>query len=193
MAMAATWRRDGAEGLMMSAMTTTGRTTVVGMFRDQGRAQGAIQALKDAGFAANDISLLTSNREQTQTLAADTGTHAGDAAGTGAVAGGLLGGVGGWLVGIGALAIPGVGPFIAAGAIGTALAGAAIGAGVGAIAGALVGLGIPREEADWYETEVRGGGTLVAVQAAGRYDEAHALLHRYGAYDIEHREGVVVA
>ena len=76
-------------------------------------------------------------------------------AATGAVAGGILGGLGGWLVGIGALAIPGVGPFIAAGAFATALGGAAIGAGVGAIAGALVGMGVPEEHAKYYEGEAK--------------------------------------
>jgi hypothetical protein len=90
-------------------------------------------------------------------------------------------------VGIGALAIPGVGPFIAAGAFGAALTGAGIGAGVGAIAGALVGMGIPKEEAEYYEGEVRRGRTLVTVKADGRYAEAREVLTRHGAYDIENR------
>src|SRR5438105_5947634 len=121
-------------------------------------------------------------------MAEETGTHAGSGAATGAVAGGLLGGLGGWLVGIGALAIPGVGPFIAAGAFATALGGAAIGAGVGAIAGALVGMGVPKEEAEYYEGEVKSGRTLVTVRADGRYDEAQRILRQHGAYDIESRD-----
>src|SRR5690348_16572706 len=134
-------------------MTTTPGTTVVGVFHDAEDARDAIEALKDAGFAAGDIGLLAHDRERGRELAEETGTrsHAGEGAATGLVAGGILGGVGGWLVGIGALAIPGIGPFIAAGALGTALAGAAVGAGVGAVAGALIGLGIPEEEAKYYE------------------------------------------
>src|SRR5204862_18902 len=151
--------------------TSTG-STVVGLFHESWQAQNAIEALKDAGFSAHDISVLMQDRGQTRDFAADTGTNAGAGAATGAVTGGVLGGLGGWLVGIGALAIPGVGPFIAAGALGTALTGAALGAGVGAIAGALIGMGIPEEEAKYYENEVRGGRTLVTVRAEGRYAEA---------------------
>src|SRR6185312_8837138 len=106
----------------------------------------------------------------TEDMAAETGTHAGSGAATGAVAGGVLGGLGGWLIGIGALAIPGVGPFIAAGAFATALGGAAIGAGVGAIAGALMGMGVPEEHARYYEGEAKAGRTLVTVRADDDYD-----------------------
>ncbi|MBX5493300.1 MAG: hypothetical protein IRZ14_19285 [Chloroflexi bacterium] len=164
------------------------RNVVVGVFRDSERARDAIAALRDAGFRGDDISILMPNTADAEAMAAETGTNAGTGAATGAVAGGILGGLGGWLVGIGALAIPGVGPFIAAGALATALTGAAIGAGVGAIAGALIGLGIPEEEARYYESEVRGGRTLVTVRADGRYDEAQSLLRRHGAYDIQTRE-----
>lgn len=170
--------------------TTNTRDMAVGVFRTHEQARDAIQALKDAGFAASDISLLAADRDRARGLAQETGTHASEGAATGIVVGGILGGIGGWLVGIGSLAIPGVGPFIAAGALGAALTGAAVGAGVGVIAGALIGLGIPRDEAEWYEQEVRGGGTLVAARAGGRYDEAHDLLHRHGAYDVEHRTGM---
>jgi len=166
-------------------MTHEQRSTVVGVFNDRDEARDAIAALKDAGFSAEDISILTPDKRETADLAEETGTHAGSGAATGAVAGGILGGLGGWLVGIGALAIPGVGPFIAAGAFATALGGAAIGAGVGAVAGALVGMGVPEEEAKYYEGEVKSGRTLVTVRAGGRYTEARELLQRYGAYDIE--------
>jgi len=171
-------------------MTTTGRATVVGVFHDMDDARDAVDALKDAGFAANDIGLLAHDRERGREVAEETGTrsHVGEGAATGLVAGGLLGGLGGWLVGIGALAIPGVGPFIAAGALGAALTGAAVGAGVGAIAGALVGLGIPEDEAKYYEGEVRGGRTLVTVRSDGRYDEAREIMRDHGAYDIEDRD-----
>ena len=85
-----------------------------------------------------------------------------------------------------------MGPFIAAGALATTLGGAAIGAGVGAIAGALIGMGIPEEEARYYEEEVRGGRTLVAVRADGRLDEADGILHDHGAYDVQHRDRAAV-
>ncbi|MCA1647613.1 MAG: YsnF/AvaK domain-containing protein [Chloroflexi bacterium] len=166
-------------------MTTTQRSTVVGVFHEREQAREAIEALKTAGFAPDSISILSPDKQATQDMAEDTGTHAGSAAATGAVAGGILGGLGGWLLGIGALAIPGIGPFIAAGAFATALGGAAIGAGVGAIAGALTGMGVPKEEAEYYEGEVKSGRTLVAVRADGRYDEAQRLLRHNGAYDVE--------
>jgi uncharacterized protein (TIGR02271 family) len=164
---------------------TDNRSTVVGVFHDRDEARDAIEALKDAGFAAQDISILSPDKQATADIAEETGTHAGSGAATGAVAGGILGGVGGWLVGIGALAIPGVGPFIAAGAFAAALGGAAIGAGVGAIAGALVGMGIPEEEAKYYEGEVKSGRTLVTVRADGRSAEATQLLRLHGAYDMQ--------
>ncbi|MHB1134364.1 MAG: general stress protein [Chloroflexota bacterium] len=166
----------------------TGRSTVVGLFDDAGRARDAVEALKDAGFQGNEIGILMRDRDKAGEMAKETGTEAGSGAATGLIGGGILGGLAGWLVGIGALVIPGVGPFIAAGALGAALTGAAIGAGVGAIAGALVGMGIPKEEADWYENEVRGGRTMVTVKTEGRYAEARSVLRRYGAYDIENRQ-----
>jgi uncharacterized protein (TIGR02271 family) len=169
-------------------MTMTQRSTVVGVFEDPSAARRAIGLLKDAGFEGESISILTPDKEDTRTMAEETGTHAGGGAATGAVAGGILGGLGGWLVGIGALAIPGVGPFIAAGAFATALGGAAIGAGVGAIAGALIGMGVPEEHAKYYENEVRSGRTLVTVRADGRYDEAQSILRGAGAYDVESRD-----
>jgi uncharacterized protein (TIGR02271 family) len=172
----------------MTTTSTTRGSTVVGVFNDSEDARDAIEALKDNGFAADTISILSPDRQATQAIAEDTGTHAGSGAATGAVAGGILGGVGGWLVGIGALAIPGVGPFIAAGAFATAIGGAAIGAGLGAIAGALVGMGVPEEHAKYYEGEAKAGKTLVTVRADGRYDDAQQILRDHGAYDIESRE-----
>jgi uncharacterized protein (TIGR02271 family) len=168
---------------------TTQRSTVVGVFHERNQAREAIEALKDANFPPESISILSPDKQATETMAEETGTHAGSAAATGAVTGGILGGLGGWLLGIGALAIPGIGPFIAAGAFASALTGAAIGAGVGAVAGALVGMGIPKEEADYYEGEVKSGRTLVTVKADGRYDEAQSILRRHDAYDIQNRAG----
>jgi uncharacterized protein (TIGR02271 family) len=166
-------------------MTNTRGSTVVGVFEERDRARDAIEALKDAGFRADSISVLTPDKQATREIAEDTGSHAAEGAASGAIAGGVLGGLAGWLVGIGALAIPGVGPFIAAGAFATALGGAAVGAGLGAIAGALVGMGVPEEDARYYETEAKAGRTLVTVRANGRYDEAQRILRNYGAYDVE--------
>jgi uncharacterized protein (TIGR02271 family) len=173
----------------MTQSTSTQRSTVVGVFDDREDAREAIEALKDDGFNADSISILSPDKQATQEIAEDTGTHAGSGAATGAVAGGILGGIGGWLVGIGALAIPGIGPFIAAGAFATAIGGAAIGAGVGAIAGALVGMGVPEEHAKYYEGEAKAGKTLVTVRADGRYDDAQQVLREHGAYDVESRSG----
>jgi uncharacterized protein (TIGR02271 family) len=171
----------------MSMSSTTRGSTVVGVFDDREDAREAIEALKDVGFSGDSISILSPDKQATRDIAEDTGTHAGSGAATGAVAGGILGGLGGWLVGIGALAIPGVGPFIAAGAFASALGGAAIGAGVGAIAGALVGMGVPEEHAKYYEGEAKAGKTLVTVRADGRYDDAQRILRDHGAYDVESR------
>jgi uncharacterized protein (TIGR02271 family) len=173
----------------MTMSNTRRGSTVVGVFHDPERAREAIEALKDDGFSGDSISILSPDKHATQEIAEDTGTHAGAGAATGAVTGGILGGLGGWLVGIGALAIPGVGPFIAAGAFATALGGAAIGAGIGAIAGALMGMGVPEEHAKYYEGEARSGKTLVTVRADARYDDAQRILRDYGAYDVESREG----
>jgi len=174
----------------MSMTTTSKGSTVVGVFEDRDDAREAIEALKDDGFAADAISILSPDKQATQQIADDTGTHAGAGAATGAVTGGLLGGIGGWLLGIGALVIPGVGPFIAAGAFATALGGAAIGAGIGAIAGALMGMGVPEEHAKYYADEAKAGKTLVTVRADTRYDDAQRILRDHGAYDVESRNAV---
>ncbi|MCA1644079.1 MAG: YsnF/AvaK domain-containing protein [Chloroflexi bacterium] len=170
------------------SMATSRGSTVVGVFEDREHARAAIEALKEDGFTGDSISILSPDKQATQDMAQETGTHAGSGAATGAVAGGVLGGLGGWLVGIGALAIPGVGPFIAAGAFASALGGAAIGASVGAIAGALVGMGVPEEHAKYYEGEAKAGKTLVTVRADGRYDDAQRILREHGAYDVESRD-----
>jgi Heat induced stress protein YflT len=172
---------------------TAQRETVIGVFNDQMTAQRAIERLKDAGFAPNDIGILMQNQQGAQNLAAQTGTKAGEDAGKGAVAGGILGGLGGLLVGIGALAIPGIGPVVAAGplaaglgaVLGSTATGAVVGAGVGAIAGALIGMGVPENEARVYEDRFRQGRILVTVKAGfNRYDEAWRILRNAGAEDI---------
>jgi uncharacterized protein (TIGR02271 family) len=177
----------------MTMSTRTRGSTVVGVFNDREDAREAIEALKDDGFTGDSISILSPDKQATRDIAEDTGTQAGTGAATGAVAGGILGGLGGWLVGVGALAIPGIGPFIAAGAFATAIGGAAIGAGLGAIAGALVGMGVPEEHAKYYEGEAKAGKTLVTVRADGRYDDAQQILRDHGAYDVESRGSAATA
>lgn len=159
------------------------RDTAVAVFDDRDDAEDAINALRDAGFAADSISVLARNRDTAGRLAEDTGTEAATGAATGAVAGGVLGGVAGWLVGIGALAIPGVGPIIAAGPLAAALGGAALGAATGGIIGALTGAGVPEDEAKFYDEEFRRGGIVVTAQARGRYGEAMSIMHEYGGRD----------
>jgi uncharacterized protein (TIGR02271 family) len=183
-----TW---GAARGDLPTMTTTPRSTVVGVFHDREDAREAIEALKEDDFNPDTISILSPDKQDTEEMADDTGTHAGSGAAGGAMAGGILGGLGGWLLGIGALAIPGIGPFIAAGALASAIGGAAIGAGVGAIAGALMGMGVPKEHAEYYEGEAKAGRTLVTVRAPERYDDAQRILRDHGAYDIESRDAGV--
>ena len=173
---------------------TTQRETVVGVFNDTPTAQAAIKQLKNAGFRSEDIGVLMQNKEGAKDLANQTGTKAGADAGKGAVAGGLLGGLGGLLVGIGALAIPGIGPVVAAGplaaglgaVLGSTATGAVIGAGVGAIAGALIGMGVPENEANVYEQRFNQGNILVTVKSgANRYNEAERILRNAGAEQID--------
>src|SRR5687767_14827506 len=167
------------------------RDTVVAVFDDRDDAQDAINGLRDAGFMADDISILARDRDVSGQLADDTGTEAAAGAATGALAGGLLGGAAGWLVGIGALAIPGIGPIVAAGpiaaALGTAGATAAAGAGVGAltggIVGALTGWGFDEAEAKAYQDGVERGDMLLAVEVpdGDDADRVEDLFKRDGA------------
>ncbi|MGH2351469.1 MAG: general stress protein [Chloroflexota bacterium] len=163
-----------------------GRRAVAGLFRERGDAERAINDLKDAGFRPDDVGVAMRDRNAQGELVQETGTKAAEGAVSGAVGGGLLGGVVGWLVGIGALAIPGIGPVVAGGALatsfgiagGTAVAGAGIGAAAGGLVGALVGIGIPEEEARYFEQGFREGGVLVTVRADGRASDALAILER---------------
>lgn len=133
-----------------------------------------VDQLKTAGFANNDISVLFPDRETTRDFAHEKNTKAPEGAITGAGTGGVVGGALGWIAGIGALAIPGVGPFIAAGPIMAALSGAAVGATVGGIAGALIGLGIPEIEAKRYEGKIKSGNILIAVHTEDADDVRRA-------------------
>jgi hypothetical protein len=127
------------------------------------QAAAIVDRLKEEGFSNNDISALFPDKTGTRDFAVEKGTKAPEGAATGAGTGALLGGTLGWLAGIGALAIPGVGPFVAAGPIAAALSGAAVGGAVGGIAGSLIGMGIPEYEAKRYEGKVKEGGILLSV------------------------------
>jgi hypothetical protein len=142
--------------------------------------------LKSAGFSHNDISVLFPDKTGTKDFAHEQKTKAPEGATTGGVSGGVLGGALGWLVGIGALAIPGVGPFIAAGPIMAALGGAAVGGAVGGLTGALVGLGIPEYEAKRYEGKIREGNILISVHSDNHDQtrQAKEIFEQAGAKDI---------
>lgn len=164
-------------------MHTTHHSTVVGVFENRGQADRAVDDLRRAGFRENQIGVVA--RDSEGTTMTDHEEDSGTLAEEGAVAGAIAGaGVGG-LIGLGVLAgvIPILGPAIAAGTLGTILLNAAGGAAIAGVAGALVGLGIPEEEARFYEGELSSGRYLVTVQADGRHDEAWAILQRHGGYN----------
>jgi hypothetical protein len=147
-----------------------------------------INQLRAAGFKNEDVSVLLPDQGATRDFAHEQHTKAPEGAATGAVAGGILAGALGWLVGIGSLAIPGVGPFIAAGPILAALGGAAAGGAVGVLAGALIGMGIPEYEAKQYEGKVKGGNILISVHAEDSHqrDLAKEIFERFHAADISY-------
>ncbi|WP_338421079.1 general stress protein [Mesobacillus harenae] len=134
---------------------------VVGSYETEREAISAVEQLKADGYRAEDISVISKNHEQIEGVEEETGTKTEEGLAAGAATGGVLGGLTGLLAGIGALAIPGVGPIIAAGPIAATLSGAAVGVGAGGLAGALVGMGIPEEEAEQYEEDVKSGNILV--------------------------------
>ena len=154
--------------------------------KDYAQAEAIVTALRNAGFTNDDISVLLPDKRGTKDFAHAQGTKAPEGATTGAASGGLLGGVLGWLVGIGSLAIPGLGPFIAAGPILAALSGAAVGATVGGITGALVGMGIPEYEAKRYEGKLKSGNVLISVHVENNDEQKRAkdILTQAGAEDI---------
>lgn len=152
------------------------------------QAERIVADLKSAGFSNNDISALFPDKRGTKDFAHEQHTKAPEGAATGAGAGGLLGGTLGWLAGIGSLAIPGLGPFIAAGPIMAALGGAAVGAAVGGLTGTLVGMGIPEYEAKRYEGKIKEGNILISAHAdtSEQIDAAKKIFEAAGARDISY-------
>jgi hypothetical protein len=150
------------------------------------QAEDIVSQLKSEGFSNDDISVLFPDKTGTKDFAHEKHTKAPEGTVRGAGTGGVLGGVLGWLAGIGTLAIPGLGPFIAAGPILAALSGAALGAAVGGVAGALVGMGIPEYEAKRYEGRVREGNFLISVHVenAKEGERVKDVFKEAGAQDI---------
>lgn len=161
-------------------------TAVFGIYPSYANVESGVDGLKAAGFSNRDISVLFPESAGTKDFAHEKGTKAPEGATAGAGTGIVLGGAMGWLLGAGALAIPGLGPFIAAGPIMAALAGAGVGGTVGGIAGALVGMGIPEYEAKRYEGRVRDGGILLSVHSDNSdwTKKAKMILEATGARDI---------
>lgn len=160
--------------------------SVLGIYRSRTDLERGVQGLRDAGFGNKDISVLFSEGDKTREFAHEKGTKAPEGTAAGAASGAVIGGTLGWLAGIGSLAIPGVGPFIAAGPIMAALAGAGVGGTVGGLTGALIGLGIPEYEAKRYEGRVKEGGILLSVHCSTseQEDRVEEILERTGAEDI---------
>jgi uncharacterized protein (TIGR02271 family) len=161
--------------------------TVVGVFHNEEDARKAIGALKDAGFSEGQIGVAGSNRGDTKLAAQDSGE--GNYAGEGAIAGAATGaGIGAlWGLGILAGALPAIGPAIAGGTLAVLLSSAAAGAAAAGLAGALVGMGFSKEEAEYYESEMKAGRIIVTVNAGARRSEALAILNRFGGYDMSTR------
>ncbi len=154
--------------------------------KSEAQANRIVDDLKTAGFVNNDISVLFPDKSGTRDFAHAHNTKAPEGAATGAGTGGILGGALGWLVGVGTLAIPGLGPFIAAGPIMAALGGAAAGATLGGITGALIGMGIPEYEAKQYEGKLREGNILISVHSEDSNERSRAktIFERAGAEGV---------
>lgn len=161
-------------------------TSVFCLARDEAQANLIVDDLRANGFASNDISALLPDKSSTKEFAHEKGTKAPEGAATGAGTGLVVGGALGWLAGIGALAIPGIGPFVAAGPIMAALSGGAIGGAAGGLIGALVGMGIPEYEAKRYEGRLREGRILLSVHSddSNETKRAKEIFERNGAEDI---------
>jgi hypothetical protein len=157
-----------------------------GIFSTVSQAEHTVDALMTAGFSGNDVSVLLPDQQSTRAFAHEKDTKAPEGTTTGVAAGGVIGGTLGVLAGIGTLAIPGVGPFIAAGPIMAGLAGLGVGGAVGGLIGALVGMGIPEYEAKRFEGRIKDGGILLSVHCdtSDEISRAKTILENRGAEDI---------
>lgn len=165
---------------------TSKKTAVFGIYQNATTAEHTVDRLIASGFSSDDISVLLPDIKSSKEFAHEKNTKAPEGTAAGVTTGGVVGGTLGLLAGIGALAIPGVGPFIAAGPIMGALAGLGVGGAVGGLIGALVGLGIPEFEAKRYEGRIKDGGVLLSVHCdtSQQIDRAKDILKNTGAQDI---------
>lgn len=161
-------------------------TAAFGIYSTRAALEEGIAALRDANFRREDISILYPDNEGTKDLGLEKATKAPEGASAGAGTGAVIGGVLGWLAGVGAIAVPGIGPFIAAGPIMMALAGVGAGGVIGGITGTLIGLGIPEYEAKRYEGRIKSGGFLISVHCDDSEwtSRAKDILQQTGADDV---------
>jgi hypothetical protein len=161
---------------------------VFGIVKSEMQAKEVVDKLKVMGFSPGDISVLFADRSGTQDFAYEQHTKAPEGATAGGLVGAGTGGVLGWLAGVGTLAIPGIGPFLAAGPIMTALAGVAIGGTAGGLIGALIGMGIPEFEAKRYEGKLREGNILISVHTEDAKERSRAkdVFELAGAEDVSY-------
>jgi len=170
----------------MKGESMSKNTAVFGIYRHREDLEEGVMDLKTSGFRNTDISVLYPENAGNKDLAHERSSKAPEGIAAGAGTGALIGGTLGWLAGVGALAIPGVGPFVAAGPIMAALAGLGVGSTVGGLTGAMIGAGIPEYEAKRYEGRIKSGGLLLSVHC----DDSHwtklakSILERTGAEDI---------
>jgi hypothetical protein len=163
--------------------TTRRSATVVGSFRDSLEARSAVSALLAAGFTESQIGVTALNSSgKVTTDTAEGDSYAAEGAASGVAAGAGVGAL--WGIGIVSGLLPAIGPAIAGGTLAAVLSSAAAGAAAAGVAGTLVGLGIPKDEAEYYEAELRSGRTIVTVQATSRAEEAREILQRYGGYQM---------
>lgn len=165
---------------------TQKKIAVFGIFHTEDQAERSVDDLLQSGFADDDVSVLLPDSRSTKNFAHEKNTKAPEGATAGAAAGGAVGGTLGLLAGIGVFAIPGIGPFLAAGPIISALAGVGAGGAMGGLIGALVGMGIPEYEAKRYEGRIKAGGVLLSVHCdtSEQITRAKELLKQTGGQDI---------
>ena len=176
-----------AQVAIQPLMTT--QNSVFCITKSRAQAERIVESLKDAKFSNRDISVLFSDKDSTQDFAQEKHTKAPEGALAGASTGGVVGGTLGWIAGVGALAIPGVGPFIAAGPLVAAISGAAIGATLGGITGGLIGLGISENDAKRFEGKIKKGSILLSVHA----DDAAEIQRAKTIFTGAHAEDICVA
>jgi Protein of unknown function (DUF3341) len=161
-------------------------TSAFGIYQTRADVEFAVEELRKEGFRNTDISVLFPFNDGTKDFAVEKHTKVPEGTAAGATSGAVIGGTLGWLAGIGALAIPGIGPLLAAGPIVAALAGVGVGGAIGGPTGALVGMGIPEFEAKRYEGRVKDGGILLSAHCddANWTKKAKEILHRTSAQDV---------